>query len=59
MANWKSKFQLVGVKPGVIVTQQYGPIDFSRDDIAIEKCERLVKEGFAYLKPIVKEDKTK
>ncbi|TLX73712.1 hypothetical protein E9993_14740 [Labilibacter sediminis] len=47
--GWKTKFKLVGVKPGKIMTRQFGVLDFSRDDVPVEKCDRLVKDGFPYL----------
>lgn len=42
------------MKPGRIITRQYGEMDFTHDDIPCEKCERLVKEGFPYLERIPK-----
>lgn len=52
--SWKDQYRVVGVKPGRIITRQYGEMDFTHDDIPCEKCERLVKEGFPYLERIPK-----
>ena len=50
--SWKKKYKVVKVKPGRIDTKQYGILDFSRDNIPVEYCDRLVKDGFPYLEPI-------
>jgi hypothetical protein len=52
MANWKDKYKVVGVKPGKIHTKQFGQLDFSRDDIPVKTCDKLVEDNFPYLKPI-------
>lgn len=54
MSNWKSKYKVVGVKPGKIRTKKFGDLDFSKDNIPVEKCDKLYESGFPYLEPIKK-----
>lgn len=49
------KFIAVGVLPGVITGKKYGTVDLRT--ISLEKAEKLVKEGFPYLKKIEKTPK--
>lgn len=49
---WSDKYKLVGIVPGVVVTRQFGSIDFRRNDIPEEVCDALVKQKFPYLVPL-------
>lgn len=46
---WKSYFKFVKLKPGRVVTAQFGEIDFSADNIGIEIIQALYESGFPYL----------
>lgn len=56
---WKDNFKLIGIKPGKVITRQFGELDFSRDDLPEEQLEELCKSGFPYLKPIRKKQPKK
>jgi hypothetical protein len=49
------KFIAVGVLPGVITGKKYGTVDLRT--ISLAKAEKLVNEGFPYLKKIEKAPK--
>lgn len=51
-AALEGKFQVVGVLPGVVAGKKFGMVDLRT--ISLEKAEKLVKEGFPYLKKIEK-----
>ncbi len=42
-------FNFVKLKPGRVVTAQFGEIDFSADNIGIEIIKALYENGFPYL----------
>jgi hypothetical protein len=42
-------FTLVGIEPGIIITFQFGAVDF-RETIPLEILEKLYNDGFPYLK---------
>lgn len=46
---WKQYFKFVKLKPGRVVTAQFGEIDFSADKIGIEIIKALYESGFPYL----------
>jgi len=46
---WKLYFKFVKLKPGKVVTAQFGEIDFSADNIGIEIIKALYENGFPYL----------
>ncbi len=46
---WKQYFKFVKLKPGKVVTAQFGEIDFSADTIGIEIIKALYENGFPYL----------
>ena len=46
---WKQYFKFVKLKPGKVVTSQFGEIDFSADTIGIEIIKSLYENGFPYL----------
>jgi len=46
---WKQYFKFVKLKPGKVVTAQFGEIDFSADNIGIEIIKSLYENGFPYL----------
>lgn len=46
---WKQYFKFVKLKPGKVVTSQFGEIDFSADTIGIEIIKALYENGFPYL----------
>jgi len=48
-AMWKQYFKFVKLKPGKVVTSQFGEIDFSADNIGIEIIKSLYENGFPYL----------
>ena len=55
---WKRYFKFVKLKPGKVVTAQFGEIDFSADNIGIEIIQALYENGFPYLE-ITEEGKLK
>jgi len=46
---WKQYFKFVKLKPGKVVTSQFGVIDFSADNIGIEIIKSLYENNFPYL----------
>ncbi len=46
---WKRYFKFVKLKPGKVVTAQFGELDFSADNIGIEIIQGLYENGFPYL----------
>ena len=50
--GWRSKYKVVRIVPGKVIVKRYGEIDFSRDDLPEELCEKLIKEGCPYLEKI-------
>ena len=46
---WKQYFKFVKLKPGKVITSQFGEIDFSADTIGIEIIKALYENGFPYL----------
>jgi len=42
-------FTLVGIEPGIVITFQFGAVDF-REDVPLQILERLYNNGFPYLK---------
>ncbi|MEI7527257.1 MAG: hypothetical protein WCJ95_23105 [Mariniphaga sp.] len=46
---WKRYFKFIKLKPGKVVTAQFGEIDFSADSIGIEIIQALYENGFPYL----------
>jgi hypothetical protein len=46
---WKQYFKFIKLKPGKVVTSQFGEIDFSADMIGIEIIKSLYENGFPYL----------
>ena len=45
---WKKYFRFK-LKPGIVITRQFGRIDFRRDDIPVQHLQRLYEEDFPYL----------
>jgi len=46
---WKQYFKFVKLKPGKVVTSQFGEIDFNADRIGTEIIKSLYENGFPYL----------
>lgn len=46
---WKEYFTFIKLKPGRVVTTLFGEIDFSRDNIPLEKIVQLYENDFPYL----------
>lgn len=46
---WKSYFKFIKLRPGRVVTQQFGEIDFSSDKIPVETVKALYESDFPYL----------
>lgn len=46
---WKKYFNFVKLKPGRVITALFGLIDFSSDNIPIEKIKALYESDFPYL----------
>ena len=46
---WKRYFKFVKLRPGRVVTALFGEIDFSSDNIALEKIKELYEADFPYL----------
>lgn len=46
---WKKYFKVVKLVPGKVVVPGYGTIDFSKDDISVEVCQKLFESDFPYL----------
>lgn len=53
---WKKYFNFVGLRPGRVITQLFGEIDFSRDNIPLETIKALYENDFPYLQ-LTKEGK--
>jgi hypothetical protein len=47
---WRKYFKVVKLVPGRVHVSGYGIIDFSKDNISVELCRKLVEAGFPYLK---------
>lgn len=45
---WKKYFRFK-LTPGIVITRQYGRVDFRRDDIPVHYLQRLYEEDFPYL----------
>ena len=46
---WKNYFKFIKLRPGRVVTQQFGEIDFSSDKIPVETVKALYESDFPYL----------
>lgn len=46
---WKNYFKFIKLRPGRVVTQQFGEIDFSSDKIPLETVKTLYESDFPYL----------
>ena len=46
---WKKYFKVVKLVPGEVVVPGYGTIDFSKDNISVEVCQKLFESDFPYL----------
>ncbi len=46
---WKKYFKVVKLVPGQVVVPGYGTIDFSKDNISVEVCQKLFESDFPYL----------
>lgn len=46
---WRDYFKLKGLKPGRVITELCGEIDFSRDNIPVEIIRKLYENDFPYL----------
>ena len=46
---WKRYFKFVKLKPGRVVTQMFGEIDFSHENIPLETLKALYESDFPYL----------
>jgi hypothetical protein len=47
---WRDYFLFVGLKPGKVITAQFGTIDFNADNLGIEILKSLYENDFPYLK---------
>ena len=46
---WKKYFKVVKLVPGEVVVPGHGVIDFSKDNISVEVCQKLFESDFPYL----------
>jgi hypothetical protein len=46
---WKKYFRVIKIVPGKVVTPLFGELDFSRDNIPLEKIIALFENNFPYL----------
>ena len=46
---WKKYFKVIRIVPGEVVVPGYGTIDFSKDNISVEVCQKLFESDFPYL----------
>ncbi len=46
---WKLYFNFIKLQPGRVITTLFGLIDFSQDNIPIEKIKALYESDFPYL----------
>ena len=46
---WKRYFRFIKLRPGRVVTQQFGELDFSSDKIPVETVKALYENDFPYL----------
>jgi len=54
---WKRYFKFVKLRPGRVITALFGELDFSRDDIPVDKIRQLYESDFPYLE-ITEDGKT-
>lgn len=50
---WVNKFEVVGIKPGVIVMPGLGSLNLADETLPLEKVEKAFQAGCPYLKLIV------
>jgi len=46
---WKKYFKVIKIVPGEVVVPGYGKLDFSKDNISVEVCQKLFESDFPYL----------
>jgi len=46
---WQKYFKVVKIVPGEVVVPGYGKLDFSKDNISVEVCQKLIESDFPYL----------
>jgi len=46
---WKRYFKFIKLRPGRVITALFGELDFSRDDLPLEKIQQLYENDFPYL----------
>ena len=46
---WKKYFKVIKIIPGEVVVPGYGKLDFSKDNISVEVCQKLFESDFPYL----------
>lgn len=46
---WKRYFKFVKLRPGRVITALFGELDFSREDIPVDKIRQLYESDFPYL----------
>lgn len=52
MVKWRSKFQVVGIVPGPVVTFHFGTVDLSDETLPLEFIQKVYDGGCSYLQPI-------
>ena len=46
---WKKYFKVIKIVSGEVVVPGYGKMDFSKDNISVEVCQKLIENDFPYL----------
>ncbi len=46
---WKRYFNFIKLQPGRVITALFGELDFSQDNIPVEKIQALYESDFPYL----------
>ena len=46
---WKRYFKFIKLQPGRVITALFGELDFSQDNIPVEKIQALYESDFPYL----------
>ena len=46
---WKKYFKFIKLQPGRVITPLFGELDFSQDNIPVEKIRELYENDFPYL----------
>jgi len=46
---WRRYFKLIKLRPGKVINQEFGEIDFRKDNIPVDTLKKLFESDFPYL----------